>query len=391
MMFGGKAGRPISEKERMETALANLLAQGGGNSTAMPAETGLTSAATPREAAGLFGGGKAAMPSAQSQALQNVLNPQDGLLAPLNRSEGPTWRERLQRGWAGYVGGVDGVRQFDRDREQQAFADHLGSLVANTDPKGADQRQAAIRTLLTRHAARGHDISQVANYLGQGRQDDAIAAASRALPTQLQPFGQLAPNAGAAFMFGQHENTLIPGRDGAQYRGNLAGGPFEQVIGPQGGWDWMQDPDGSVSPRPGGPADPAYLRDRAFGATSGEVAATPRRPVDPPNQSQVIAGIIQKAQRGEPLNEWEQRIMEAETAIPQGPMGMFPMMGLEAFGNTGAPARAQGGAGRGGGGPTTRQPSSGGVARPQTEADFAALPRGARYIDPDDGQLYEKQ
>jgi len=34
------------------------------------------------------------------------------------------------------------------------------------------------------------------------------------------------------------------------------------------------------------------------------------------------------------------------------------------------------------------QPAS--VARPQTEADFAALPSGATYIDPDDGRTYRK-
>ena len=35
--------------------------------------------------------------------------------------------------------------------------------------------------------------------------------------------------------------------------------------------------------------------------------------------------------------------------------------------------------------------SSGSVARPKTDAEFNALPRGARYIDPDDGKEYRKK
>jgi hypothetical protein len=34
---------------------------------------------------------------------------------------------------------------------------------------------------------------------------------------------------------------------------------------------------------------------------------------------------------------------------------------------------------------------SGSVARPKTDAEFNALPRGARYIDPDDGKEYRKK
>lgn len=37
------------------------------------------------------------------------------------------------------------------------------------------------------------------------------------------------------------------------------------------------------------------------------------------------------------------------------------------------------------------QRSSGDIARPQTEAEFNALPRGTIYIDPDDGRQYRKQ
>jgi len=35
--------------------------------------------------------------------------------------------------------------------------------------------------------------------------------------------------------------------------------------------------------------------------------------------------------------------------------------------------------------------SSASVARPKTDAEFNALPRGARYIDPDDGKEYRKK
>jgi hypothetical protein len=35
--------------------------------------------------------------------------------------------------------------------------------------------------------------------------------------------------------------------------------------------------------------------------------------------------------------------------------------------------------------------SSGSVARPKTDAEFNALPRGTRYIDPDDGKEYRKK
>lgn len=46
------------------------------------------------------------------------------------------------------------------------------------------------------------------------------------------------------------------------------------------------------------------------------------------------------------------------------------------------------GIGSGGGRP--QQPSATGPARPQTEADFAKLPSGTLYIDPDDGKTYKK-
>ena len=46
--------------------------------------------------------------------------------------------------------------------------------------------------------------------------------------------------------------------------------------------------------------------------------------------------------------------------------------------------------GGGGGQAAPAQQAQGGPPMPKTDAEFAALPSGTKYIDPDDGKTYRK-
>ena len=160
----------------------------------------------------------------------------------------------------------------------------------------------------------------------------------------------------------------------------LQKGDFSQVLGPQPGWEWQQNPDGSAAPRPGGPADPSYQYQTDFQSAKARVDAAPPEPIDPPGQSEVVAQVMLKAQQVgvEGLNDVERRIFDYATTRPASVDPLALLLGQGGAQPYGQPS-----------GQTRQQ--SGGPARPQTQADFDRLPRGTRYIDPEDGQLYEKE
>lgn len=288
-----------------------------------------------------------------------------------------------------------GTPMYDQ-RQATEFGDRFGALIGDPNPQNQDQRITEMRRMLVQRAAQGHDVTGLERILETYRQDSLGANVAQSLPEPLQAYGRYAPSAGAAFGFDQGANDIYT-VDGRLYRGAKGGGEFETVAEPppRPEFGFAYNEQGGIDALPGGPADPDYRYARQYQDTRGQQDATPRAPTPPVTESQVVGAVMQKAQTQgiESLTPAERQIFDRQVTIPQ-PANPFAFMGAPGMG--GQPNGQQPGYGQPQpqqGQPRQQGPASGqgGVARPQTDADFARLPSGARYIDPDDGQLYEKQ
>ena len=371
-LFGG--GKPMQPQQNV-TADLNT-APAGNPSPAMPRP-------------GLFGG-KPQETGQMAAAVQQLTAPQTAQTPERRR---PNFFTRLGEGITDALN--PGTPMYDQ-RQAMAFGDQFGALIGDPNTQTQDQRITEMRRLLVQRAAQGHDVTGLERILEGYRQDGLGANVAQSLPEPLQAYGRFAPSAGAAFGFDQGANDIYT-VDGRLYRGAKGGGDFDVVAEPpprpEFGWGYNEQ--GGLDPLTGGPADPDYRYARQYQDTKGEQDATPRPPTPPVTESQVTGAVMQKAQMQgiESLTPAERQIFDRQVTIPQ-PANPFAFMGgMPGMG--GQPNGQQPGYGQQ---PPQTPPqqrgpaqAQGGVARPQTEADFARLPAGARYIDPDDGQLYEKQ
>lgn len=216
--------------------------------------------------------------------------------------------------------------------DEQFGADFAGLLGQGGDPKTREAAYAQMQAAIARRAGGGGDVAPFAQMADSFRQRGMVDDAARTLPGQLQPYGRLAPQAGAGFAFDQNANDIYGGPDGAYFRGAKGSGPMERLQGPQPGYGWQDNPQGGAMPTPGGPNDPAYQEKLQFGRTRGQVEATPPepvRPIDPPGMTEIDAMLAQKAMRGEPLTPEEQRRWDFinSRSEPMDPFAMFDGMG----------------------------------------------------------------
>lgn len=353
---------------------------------------------------GLFGGSR---PSPAQAAKIADMNSQPNQRQTAQQPGGPPrygMLHRLYDAAATYEGAPtfrDAMAQGEAAQRQRAeaaqFGADFGKAGMNMNGDNADQTYALMARQIAERQARGEDVSSLIT-LADNLRGNALASAmanSAAIPENLRSTARAAPSAGAAFAYDQQGQDLYgsPGSPGGVWRGSKAGPDFKQVIGAQPGWDWTVDAQGNAAPRPGGPADPAYDYESAYNRTAGQVAATPPDPVDPLSEGQVVAGVLQKAlTAGSPdaLNPAERAIFDKAVAQTGGNMDMLTAL-LLGGGAQGVPQSRPGAGGspygqpqqRGGGGGSTGAGTQANPARPQTQADYDRLPRGAYFIDED--------
>lgn len=105
------------------------------------------------------------------------------------------------------------------------------------------------------------------------------------------------------------------------------------------------------------------------------------------SRSDIEGQVLQRAIQGgvEALTPEEKAVYDRAVSTSQGGfLGQMTSAPPAAAAATASPPPRQQAQSAGG------SPGAGNPARPQTEADYAALPPGALFIDPDDGQLYRK-
>ena len=329
--------------------------------------------------------GLLAPPSVVSTGAKPIGQPMQGGGVGSAAPSGESWLSRLRTGIRDMGRAYNGLPTS----QDEQFGTEFAGLLGATDPKMREAAYGQMQQALARRAATGGDIAPYAQMATDFRTRGMVDDAARTLPGQLQAYGRIAPSAGASFAFDQSSNDLYGGPDGAYFRATKGAGPMERLQGPQPGFDWMPpDETGATRPRAGGAADPAYQQKLQYGRTLGQVEATPPDPVDPLGESEVVAQVLQRARQVgyEGLSDAERRIFDYQTTRPE-PGGMDALVATLLGGGMGAATGAQPPAPQ----PRGQRPAArGGIARPQTDADFAALPSGAQFIDPDNGRLYVK-
>lgn len=410
-LFGAKQQQPwLDILRQLQAVQAGERMPGGvtapvGPVTGRPMPPAMQEPIAPK-GGGLFGGSRAI--AAKTRAADQAAKIADMNSQQNPRQSAPGRRygmgERLYDLFADYNGAPtirESIeRQSERDRaraEAAQFGADFGKAGMNMNGENADQTYALMARQIAERQARGEDVGPLIT-LADNLRGNALASAmanSGAIPDPLRPVARAAPSAGAAFAYDQNAQDLYgsPSSPGGVWRGSKAGNDFEQVIGAQPGWDWTVDEAGNAAPRPGGPADPAYDYEAAFNRTAGQVAATPPDPVDPLSEGQVVASVLQKAlTAGSPdaLNPAERAIFDKAVAQSGGNMDMLTAL-LLGGGGQGVPQSRPGAGGspygqpqqRGGGGGSTGAGTQANPARPQTQADYDRLPRGAYFIDED--------
>lgn len=364
-----------------ETFLASLLAS-GQNGAVNP---DLKGQAVARKARGLFGGNRPTAPS-PAEAYATLMQSMQQQQQPARYGVG----DRVHDFFATYNGAptrydaLQAERRQDLSRQEaNQFGASFGALAADTGMEGLEERQAEMRRLIALRQAQGLEtggFERMANDVRtQGYNRNLAASLPNSLPPAVSAAALVNPAGASAFAYDQNSQDIIPGGGGSFLRGSKATGPLQELRPQQTPWEWVDRPDGGVAPRPGGPADPDYVYSRHFSSASGETAGTPAKPVDPLGTNEVMASVLMKAREYgvEALTPAEKQMFDYATTRPE-PAGFgFPMPGM-------MPPQQQPAA-------APRQSNAGGPARPQTQAEFDRLPRGAQFINPADGALMVKE
>lgn len=184
---------------------------------------------------------------------------------------------------------------------------------------------------------------------------------------------------------------------------NPATGRYERVYEARTKLDdeWMVDPKNPEAriPRPGSKADPKYIRETSFNRADGQRDAAPPmwsvygpssgRPGEINSTGDVMGPIYSKIARGQTLTPGEQRLYEdgRRAADPLAALlGSLP--NAQPAPRPATPPRLpppKPGAQRNG-----SVAQQGGVYRPTSAADMAAIPKGAKFVNPADGRVLTK-
>lgn len=379
-----------------EDWLAALLAQPPIEGQPLPAASPNTPPLPGRSKPGLFGASKPSGP-AWSEAIASAL--QSKVQDSQNQRPAYGTNDRIHDFFATYNGAPTRLEAMraeqlqQRNREEgKVFGAAFADMASDTNPDTLDQNYAALQRQIAMRQGQGLDTAVFERMADSFRSNGLARGMAQSMPEgtpEAVRRAALANPAGAsAHVFDQYGGNIFAGPNGQYLRGAKGGGDMQELQPQQLGPEWVHNEDGSVSPVPGGPQDPDFAYAQNYQGTRGRVDATPPDPVDPMGQGEVLGAVMLKAQREgiEALSLAELQMFTYATTRPEPASFGFPVM--PGKGGTQTPAQQQP---TQPGRPARPAQAPGSPARPQSQADFDKLPRGAKYIDPDDGQLYEKQ
>lgn len=273
-------------------------------------------------------------------------------------------------------------------------------------PGRTNLSRASVLAALARARANGFDATPFMPMLGQMLDEQDVDGLVNTAPGPDRPLAKFDPKGYASYLL-ERRKPRSGENDTVEF--DPATGKYETAYKARTKVDsgWEEDPvkPGSWRPVSGGPHDPAYIaRTAGDRARSVREAAPPVSLIMPRGDGinstgDVIGPIYSKIARGQQLTPGEQRLYDDRRAGDplqaliagfgggQGYTAPRPPLPVAAPPAPGAPPRR---------GPSkqARQPApvrqQNGVYMPTSAADMASVPKGAKFLNPANGQVLTK-